>query len=260
MEKRFLERTPRHVGIIMDGNGRWAKEQGLPRHEGHIVGADNIPRVVRACKEFGVEVLTLFAFSSENWKRAKTSPQEVLTIMNLAKRFCEESVRELNEEGIRLRLLGRVDDLDARLSIAGLVLGFDLIGTIEKALVQTAINEDFQLCIAFNYGGRQEIVDVVRTIAGKVQTGEINPEDITEEVFAAHLYLPDIPDPDLIIRTGAGKGQRVSGFMTYQGTYAEHFYTKTYWPDFTKEELYEILVWYERTKRTFGQVPFQQDL
>lgn len=255
MEKRLLERVPWHVGIIMDGNGRWAKEQDLPRHEGHIAGADNIPPIVRACKEFGIEVLTVFAFSSENWKRAKTSPQEVLTIMNLAKRFCEEIVRELNEEGIRLRLLGRVDDLDARLSIARLTLGFDLIGTIEEALIQTAANEDFQLCIAFNYGGRQEIVDAVRVIADKVEEGVLNVDKITEEVFAAHLYLPDIPDPDLIIRTGAGKGQRVSGFMTYQGTYAEHFYTKTYWPDFTKEELYEILLWYERTKRTFGQVP-----
>lgn len=257
MEKRDLEKVPQHVGIIMDGNGRWALQKGLPRHKGHLAGADNIPPIARACGEYGVAILSLFAFSSENWRRATSSPQEVLTIMNLARRFCEESIGELTEEGVQLRLLGRLDDVPGKLSVAGLSLGFDLVATIQEALSKTATPDRFTLCIGFNYGGRQEIVDAARRIAQKVLNGTLSVNQITEEVFAAHLYLPDLADPDLIIRTGAGKGQRLSGFMTWQGTYAENYYTPTLWPDFTKEELHEILLWYGATERTFGQVPLR---
>jgi undecaprenyl diphosphate synthase len=229
--------VPRHVAMIMDGNGRWAKERGLPRLAGHRAGTENIRNIVTACVEQGVEYLTLYAFSTENWNRPSAEVQGLLRIMG---EVIERETPELNRNGVQIRHLGSMDDVPP-----------ELIRAIEGALETTRHNSTLVLSVAFNYGGRAEIVEAVRRI---VQDG-IPPDQIDEAMISSRLYTADIPDPDLIIRT-AGE-QRLSNYLIWQAAYAEYWFTPTYWPDFDKDVLYEALQDYSRRKRKFGMTEDQ---
>ncbi len=227
-------RIPRHIGIIMDGNGRWAQRRGLPRLAGHRAGVENIRRVVEACVQLGVEYLTLYAFSTENWRRPR---EEVQGLMNLLRENLRREVEAFRRNGIRVLHLGRLEGLDP-----------DLQEEIRKALEATAEGDRLTLCIAFNYGGRAEIVDAVRRIVAE----GIPPEAIDEETIRGHLYAPEVPDPDLIIRT-AGE-MRLSNFLLWEAAYSEFWSTPTLWPDFGREELEAAITDYGRRVRKFGGV------
>lgn len=228
---------PRHVAMIMDGNGRWARQRGRPRLAGHRAGTENIRTIVEACVEQGVEYLTLYAFSTENWSRPDNEVQGLLRILA---EVIERETPELNRNGVQLRHLGSMDGVPQ-----------DLADAINGALAVTQHNRRLILNVAFNYGGRAEIVEAVRRI---VQEG-IPPEAIDEATITAHLYTADIPDPDLIIRT-AGE-QRLSNYLIWQAAYAEYWFTPTYWPDFDKDVFYEALLDYSRRKRKFGMTEDQ---
>jgi len=223
--------------MIMDGNGRWARQRGLPRLAGHRAGTENIRTIVEACVEQGVEYLTLYAFSTENWNRPDNEVQGLLRILA---EVIERETPELDRNGVQLRHLGSMEDVPQ-----------DLAHAINGALAFTKHNSRLILSVAFNYGGRAEIVEAVRRI---VQAG-IPPEAIDEETIRAHLYTADIPDPDLIIRT-AGE-QRLSNYLIWQAAYAEYWFTPTYWPDFDKDVFYEALLDYSRRKRKFGMTEEQ---
>jgi undecaprenyl diphosphate synthase len=225
---------PRHVAIIMDGNGRWAKKHGLPRLVGHNAGGDNIRPVVRIFADHGVNYLTLYMFSTENWNRPKI---EVAGLLGLLARKIEGETRAFHQENIRLLHLGRVDRLSQRLS-----------QKVKAAVELTKNNTGLTLCLAFDYGGRDEIVHAARRIAGAGITGD----DIDELVFARYLYNPDVPDPDLVIRTGGES--RLSNFLLWQAAYSELYFTSVLWPDFGSEDIEEALSEYERRQRRFGSV------
>jgi undecaprenyl diphosphate synthase len=231
-----LEKLPRHVAIIMDGNGRWAKKRGLNRVKGHRKGAEAVREVVRTSREIGIRWLTLYAFSEENWGRSRA---EIAALMNLLKRFLEGELGELIENGIRLTAIGRIDKLPDGTRRT-------LLDTMSK----TAGNKDMVLALALSYGGRQEITDAVRRIAREVQSGELIPEDVDEELLGRHLYLPDMPDPDLLIRTSGEN--RISNFLLWQLAYAELYMTPTLWPDFGKEEYLTALKDFQGRERRFG--------
>lgn len=237
-ERQTLTKIPRHVAIIMDGNGRWAQARGLPRLAGHRAGTENIRRVLEGCVEYGVKILTIYAFSTENWQRPE---DEVRGLMRILEEVIQKEVKELNEKGVCIRHLGRLDGLSPRLQ-----------RQIQKAVELTRENSRLILNVAFNYGGRAEILDAVR---GLIRDG-ISPEDIDEELFSRYLYTAGLPDPDLIIRT-AGE-MRLSNFLLWQGAYAEYYSTPTYWPDFDKEELHRALLAYSQRERKFGRVPRAQ--
>ncbi len=230
-----MNNLPRHIGIIMDGNGRWARKRGLPRLFGHRAGAENIHRVVEACADFGIEVLTVYAFSTENWGRPK---DEVDGLMRLLQETIDREVPEMNRKGVRLVHSGDPSRLAPELQDA-----------IKKALDLTKGNDRIILNVALNYGGRAEIVKAVREI---IRDG-VSPEDVTEELISSHLYTADLPDPDLIIRT-AGE-MRLSNFLIWQAAYAEYYSTPTLWPDFDREELRKALDAYARRERKFGKLP-----
>ncbi len=229
------ERIPRHIGIIMDGNGRWAKARGLPRLAGHRAGTQNIRRVLEACRDFGVEVLTIYAFSTENWQRP---PREVEGLMRLLSLSIHKQLKELDQEGVQIRLCGRLEGVMPRLR-----------RRIEEAVERTKDNNRIILNVAFNYGGRAEILDAVRAI---VREG-IPAEEITEDVFSAHLYTAGLPDPDLIIRTSGEF--RLSNFLIWQAAYAEFYVTPAYWPDFDRQELMKAIQDYASRERRFGRLP-----
>jgi undecaprenyl diphosphate synthase len=231
-----LEKLPRHVAIIMDGNGRWAKKRGLNRVKGHRKGAEAVREVVRTSREIGIRWLTLYAFSEENWGRSRA---EIAALMNLLKRFLEGELGELIANGIRLTAIGRIDKLPDGTRRT-------LLDTMSK----TAGNKDMVLALALSYGGRQEITDAVRRIAREVQSGELTPEDVDEELLGRHLYLPDMPDPDLLIRTSGEN--RISNFLLWQLAYAELYMTPTLWPDFGKEEYLTALKDFQGRERRFG--------
>ncbi len=216
----------------MDGNGRWAQRQGLPRLAGHKAGVENLRRILRATVEFGIPYITLYAFSTENWHRPE---EEVRGLLKLLGNALEREVDELHKSGVQLRHLGKLDPLSTTLE-----------KKILRAVELTQNNDRLVANIAFNYGGRQEIVEAVRKIVVK----GIPPEEITEEVIDAHLYTAHSPDPDLIIRTSGE--MRVSNFMIWQGAYAEYYVTPIYWPDFDKEQLYKALVSFSQRSRRFG--------
>ncbi len=230
-----LTSDPRHVAIIMDGNGRWAAERGRPRLEGHEAGARNLYNVVRTASEAGVEFLTVFAFSTENWRRPE---DEVAGLLNLLRSAIEQETRDLHRSNVRVRHMGARRRLPPELASA-----------IEDAVALTAGNTGLDLCVAFDYGGRAEIVEAVQSI---VAAGTA-PEDITEELVRANLCLPDVPDPDLIIRT-AGE-QRLSNFLIWQAAYSEFYQTAAYWPDFDAAEMERALAEYRRRGRRFGALP-----
>lgn len=230
-----LPKVPVHVGIIMDGNGRWAQARGLPRLAGHQAGTENLRRILRATVEFGIRILTIYAFSTENWERPR---EEVEGLMNILEQTIDRELPELHREGVQIRHIGRLDRVPERLQ-----------EKIRYALDLTRNNQRLILNVAFNYGGRAEIVDAVRRI---IQDG-IPAEQVDEALIARYLYTAGLPDPDLIIRTSGE--MRVSNFLIWQGAYAEYYVTPVYWPDFDKDEYYKALAEYARRERRFGRVP-----
>jgi undecaprenyl diphosphate synthase len=236
-EERFpsLEHVPVHIGIIMDGNGRWAQQQGRRRTYGHRAGVENIRRVLQASVRFGLQILTLYAFSTENWTRPRS---EVNVLLSLLARALREEMPELHKNGVRLNHIGRLERIPERLRQ----------GVLE-AIELTKDNDRLLLNVAFNYGGRAEVVDAAKRI---IEAG-LPPEELTEEIFEHYLYTAGQPDPDMIIRT-AGE-LRISNFLLWQGAYAEYYAAPVYWPDFDEGELYKALVEYNRRERRYGGLP-----
>jgi len=232
-------RMPRHVAIIMDGNGRWARRKHLPsRLLGHREGYKTVRRIVRAAADLGVGVLTLYVFSNENWRRPK---HETDGLMALIEQAAKNELRELHENGVRIRFVGRREGLSESLK-----------REMDHDMAVTAGNKRITLNLAINYGGRAEITDAARRLAEAAARGEINPNDITEEHLASQLYAPDLPDPDLLIRT-AGE-MRISNFLLWGVAYAEMWVTPTLWPDFTPHDLVDALEDYQKRVRKFGAV------
>jgi undecaprenyl diphosphate synthase len=227
---------PTHVAIIMDGNGRWAKQRNLPRVEGHRHGAESVRAVVRAAGEIGIKYLTLYAFSVENWNRPK---EEVDTLMNYLARYLKNELAELQKYNVRLEAIGQIYRLPEFVQ-----------AQLKKAIAALSKNNGLTLVLALSYGGRTEIVEATRTLAARVKAGELDPAEITEQVFAQHLYTKNVPDPDLLIRTSGE--MRVSNFLLWQISYAEFVVTETLWPDFRKAELFAALEEYTRRHRRFG--------
>lgn len=226
--------VPYHVGIIMDGNGRWAKQRGLPRSEGHRHGVENLRGVLEACGDYGIKILTIYAFSTENWGRP---PAEVRFLISIIDYFIDRELNALHERGVKLRHIGKLDGLNPRLK-----------KRIQEAMELTRNNEAITLNIAFNYGGRDEIVQAVRQI---MREGTA-PEAVTEDLISRHLYTGGQPDPDLIIRTGGD--MRLSNFLMWQAAYSEFYSTQTYWPDFDRTELLRAIEHYGARDRRFGLV------
>ncbi len=230
-------KIPTHVGIIMDGNRRWAKEKGMIPSLGHKAGADNLKKVAEACEKFGVKHLTVFAFSTENWKRSK---DEVKYLMDLFLSYAKSFRKRLNEKNYRVRMAGDKSVLSQELQ--------QEITYIEEA---TKNNDGLTINLAINYGGRAEIINATKIIAEKFKNGEISIEDINEDLINRNMQTYDSPDPDLIIRTGGEK--RLSGFLIWQSAYSEFYFTKVYWPDFDDEELKKAITEYSNRKRNFGK-------
>jgi undecaprenyl diphosphate synthase len=228
--------VPRHVAIIMDGNGRWAKERGLPRLEGHRAGAESVREVMEACIELGVEYLTLYAFSSENWSRPAT---EVGALMGLLDRFLDEKAKDLDRQNVRLLAIGQLDRLPVKTR-----------ALIERIKARTANNTTMTLVLALSYGGREEIVTAARSLASDAVEGKISPDDIDGELFASRLQTAGIPDPDLLVRTSGE--MRVSNFLLWQISYAEIVIVKKFWPNFRQGDLFETVQEYQRRHRRFG--------
>jgi undecaprenyl diphosphate synthase len=231
------ERLPRHIAIIMDGNGRWAKKRNLPRIAGHKAGVAPVRMAVETCAQLGVEALTLYAFSAENWKRPRT---EVDMLWRLLRFYLRRELADMDRNGIRLQALGRIDALPARVQ--------DELAYVEQA---TQKNTGMRLNLAINYSGRAEIVDAVNAILEKARaSGTLGSLEIDEESLGKHLYSPDLPDPDLLIRTSGE--MRISNFLLWEIAYAELFVTETLWPDFDRAELLTAILDYQKRDRRFG--------
>jgi undecaprenyl diphosphate synthase len=243
MGRRRIERDklPRHIAIIMDGNGRWARERGMPRIAGHKAGVKAVREVVSACGELGIEFLTLYTFSSENWKRPQS---EVQALMGYLEEYMVREREKLDRNNVRLKVIGRLEGLPERVR--------ERIRETEDLLKD---NDGLTLVLAINYGGRWEIVDAVRRISEDVINGRLDPEGIDEGLFSRYLYDPEIPDPDLLIRTGGE--MRVSNFLLWQIAYTELYITNVYWPDFRKRHLIEAILDYQRRERRFGGVRWE---
>ena len=236
-----LDPTPKHVAIIMDGNGRWARNRNLPRIEGHQRGVENVHNVVRAASEMEIRYLTLYAFSVENWKRPTA---EVEALMKMLEVFLEAELPTLIERRIRLRIIGRQDELSPSVRDA-----------LAKTVAATAHHTQWNLILALNYGARSEVVDAVKSFASALAEGRESSIDLTWERFAAHLYTTGIPDPDLIIRTSGE--HRLSNFLLLQSAYSEMYFTPTLWPDFGPNEFKEAVQYFIRRERRFGQTSEQ---
>ncbi len=232
-----LTKIPYHVAIIMDGNGRWAQSRGLPRLAGHRAGTENIRRILKACAKYGIKILTLYAFSTENWGRPNA---EVKGIMRILEHTLDRELPELHKNGVQLRHIGRLEGISEKLK-----------RRVREAIELTKDNDRIILNVAFNYGGRTEILDAVRRI---VESG-VDPDQVDEALFSQYLYTAGLPDPDLIIRT-AGE-LRISNFLIWQSAYSEYYATPTYWPDFDEEELHRALLDYSRRERRFGLISEQ---
>ncbi len=228
------EKLPAHVAIIMDGNGRWALQRGLPRLAGHRAGTENLRRIIRACVEFGIPYLTIYAFSTENWGRPR---EEVNGLMRILEDVIDRELRELNEQGVRIRHLGKLDQLPSRIQ-----------EKVLSAVEQTRQNSRLNLNVAFNYGGRDEIIHGIQ----QMLKDQVDPEQVTPELVSRYLYTSGIPDPDLIIRTSGEL--RISNFLIWQAAYSEWYVTPTFWPDFGKEEFRKALVTYADRDRRYGKV------
>ena len=232
-------RIPRHLAVIMDGNGRWAKAHSLPtRLKGHEAGAEAVRRALKACDLMGVRYLTLYTFSTENWKRPKA---EVEGLMALLSRFLDANVAELREKEIRLRVMGERHPLPEA-----------LLEKLDKACEFTKPGKKLDLILALNYGSRQEIVQAAADIARKAKAGELDPDRLDEETFARSLYLTDVPDPELLIRTGGE--MRLSNFLLWQLSYSELYVTPKFWPDLETEDIIAAVAAYQKRERRFGEV------
>jgi len=237
MSKETLETLPEiptHVAIIMDGNGRWALERGLSRLAGHKAGTENLREVIEASAEFGIKYLTIYAFSTENWKRPK---EEIRGLMRIFKIMLDRELNNLHENGVQLRHIGRLDGIDKELQ-----------KKVREAIELTKNNQTLILNVAFNYGGRDEIIQAVKQI---VANG-VNVNDLNDDLFAKYLYTAESPDPDLVIRTSGEF--RCSNFLIWQCAYAEWYFTPTYWPDFNKNGLLQALVAYNERDRRYGKI------
>ena len=233
-----FEHLPRHVAIIMDGNGRWAKKRGLPRTAGHAAGAENFRTIATYCKDIGLEYLTVYAFSTENWKRPA---EEVSAIMGLLKKYLLEAIGRMERDRVKMRFFGDLSPLDPELQA--------LCRRTEEISTHY---EGCQVNICLNYGGRDEVLRAAKAFAAECVRGEKKPEDLTEEVFGSHLFSAGVPDPDLVIRPSGEI--RISNFLLWQSAYAEFYFTDVLWPDFTKEELNKALAAYQGRSRRFGGV------
>jgi len=231
-----LDRMPVHVAIIMDGNGRWAQSRNLPRMAGHNAGMQAIKEVVKASSSLGIKHLTVYAFSTENWKR---SSEEVNGIFRLIVVYIEKELKELHENNVKVRVLGDYEKLPT-----------EAVKSLERSLDTTKDNTGLQFNIALNYGGRDEILRSVKKLAGEVEAGRLKAEDITEGMISEHLYTAGIPDPDLIIRTSGE--MRLSNYLLWQCAYSEFVFTDVLWPDFTREEYERMIEIYQNRKRRFG--------
>lgn len=230
--------VPQHVAVIMDGNGRWARQRGLPRIRGHEKGAESVRAIIKACRNAGVRYLTLYAFSVENWVRPKA---EIRGLMTLLKRFLAKEEHELHENRVRLRVIGRIGDLPVAVQEG-----------LQDVMERTREYEEGELILALSYGGRTEITHAVKEIAQQVKEGALDPENIDEDLVAANLYLPDVPDPDLLIRTSGE--MRLSNFLLWQISYSELYVTDVLWPDFREEQFRDALAEYARRHRRYGDV------
>jgi len=230
------DKMPRHIAIIMDGNGRWAKSKGVPRAFGHRAGVESLRDIVTMAVNMKLAVLTAYAFSTENWKRPT---DEVSLLMRLFSEFLDSEIDELHKKNVQIRFIGKVDELD-----------IELQHKVEKAQNYTRSNTGLVFNLAVNYGGRAEIVRCVQIIGEKIAKGEMLPQDITENSINNDLYTADLPDPDLIIRPSGDF--RVSNFLLWQSAYAEYWFTDIYWPDFKPEHLMEAIVDYQKRERRFG--------
>lgn len=238
VDLKALERIPQHVALIMDGNGRWAQEQGLSRIEGHKEGAQSVRAVLRAAAQAGVEFITVYAFSTENWRRP---PKEVEGLMKLLISSLNAYEQELHDNNIRLRIMGQFERLPLPVRMR-----------LQKTIDATAHYTDHTFVIALSYGSRAEIARAAQQIAEKAKAGELDPKKIDEQTIADHLYVPDIPDPELLIRTSGEL--RLSNFLLWQLSYAEFYITDTYWPDFREEQFFEALEAFNQRDRRYGGV------
>lgn len=230
---------PKHIAIIMDGNGRWAKERGVPTIKGHRAGIEALRRTVKAALGLGIKYLTLYAFSVDNWNRSK---KEVDSLMDLMREFLNKEVRDLEDKDVHLIVIGRTQGLPK-----------DIVNKIEKIAEKTAANQKLNLVIALNYGGRTEIVDAVKKLSKDLLENKLALDNVDEKLFSKYLYTKDIPDPDLFIRTSGE--MRLSNFLLWQLSYTELWVTSVYWPDFSKEHLVQAIGDFNNRKRTFGGRP-----
>jgi undecaprenyl diphosphate synthase len=231
------KRIPRHIAIIMDGNGRWALARGLPRLAGHRAGTENLRQVIEACGEFGIEYLTIYAFSTENWGRPI---EEVQGLMRILEDVIDRELPELHKQGVQLRHIGKLDRLKP-----------ELRQKVLDAIEMTKDNDRLVLNVAFNYGGRDEIICAIQQMIEK----GVRPQEVTEDLVSQYLYTAGVPDPDLIIRTSGEL--RGSNFLIWQGAYAEWYYTPTFWPNFDREELQQALEEYAQRERRYGKTGYQ---
>lgn len=226
--------VPQHVAIIMDGNGRWANRRGLPRHAGHRAGAENLRRIINACVDFGVKILTIYAFSTENWGRPE---REIRGLMRIFARVLDQEIEDLHEQGVCLHHLGDLSGIKPTLQ-----------EKVRDAIELTKDNDRLILNVAFNYGGRAEILHAVR----EMLADDISPDVLSEELFSSYLFTAGLPDPDIVIRTSGEL--RISNFLIWQAAYAEYYPTPALWPDFDREELYKAIVAFNQRDRRFGLV------
>ena len=240
-EKLIAEKLPRHIAIIMDGNGRWAKEKGKDRLFGHYSGVESVRNIVEGCAELKIQYLTLYAFSTENWDRPK---DEVTGLMELLVQTIHDEVATLNKNNIRLHVIGNMDLLPASAR-----------KEIEEACEETKSNTGLNLIMALSYSSRWEIINAVKNIGFEIKKGNLQPDEITDELFSRHLCTGLFPDPELMIRTSGE--YRISNFLLYQLAYSELYFTDTLWPDFRKENLYEALLNYQNRERRFGKISEQ---
>ena len=227
----------KHIAIIMDGNRRWAKNKGMPKNFGHKKGAENVVKITRAMKESGVKYLTLYAFSTENWQR---SEEEVNSLMQLLREYLEKEFKEIMDNNVRILFIGERD-----------MLAQDIVEKMERIEKESAQNTDLTLCVALSYGSRQEILSAVKRIVSDIQKNKISSTDISPALFSSYLYTSEIPDPDILIRTSGE--QRISNYLLWQIAYTELFFTETLWPDFSKEELLQIIEQFNSRERRYGK-------
>ena len=239
MEEIDVQNLPKHIAIIMDGNRRWAKDRGLTTKEGHKAGSKNLENIARFCNKIGIKYLTVYAFSTENWKRSEA---EVSALMFILKANLDAMIRRMDTENIKIRVIGEKENIPS-----------DIVPRIEKLVEKTKNNTGLTLNIAFNYGGRAEIVHATKVIAEKVKNGELSLEDINENIISENIYTGGQPDPDLMIRTS--KELRTSNFLPWQLTYTEFYFPDKHWPEFGEEDLIEAIKIYQGRNRRFGGRP-----